>query len=223
MTEDEEVTDVRPILEIDGPGSAPEDVTLEATVPGGADSALDFDLTAEVTPPDARAAVQAPLQLPRTGVEELDQAVKDLEGLLARLDTQSVRMLAVACATFVTLFLPWYVVTTPGFQQAVPGIESGGILLILLVLAEIAFIGFERNLRHRFRDAVTLLRHAMVSFVILAMGYAFWNPGIPPELSYRLSLWALLPSLALIAQVLGLFRILPALRRRAVARSGHKE
>tara|TARA_Y100001934_G_C12224259_1_gene712227 strand:- start:270 stop:935 length:666 start_codon:yes stop_codon:yes gene_type:complete len=221
VIDDEEVTDVRPILEMDTAGGDAEDVTLEATQPGGGEAQLDFDLTAEVTPADPRTPLQAPLRLPRTGVQELDQAVQDLEGLLARLDSQSVRMLVVSCATFVTLFLPWYVVTTPGFQQAVPGIETGGILLLLLVLAEIAFIGFERNLRHRIQDTATLLRQMVILFVILAMVYAFWNPGIPPELSYRLSLWALLPALALLAQVLGLFRILPSLRRRAVARTGH--
>ena len=212
--DDEEITDVRPILPFE------ED---EATAPGVDEAVIHAEVTMEVTPVDASMNLAPTLRLPRTRVAELDQAIDDLEGLLARLDGQSVRLLAVTCLSFVSLFVPWHVVTTPGFQQAIPGIESGGVFLILLLVAEMAVIGFERYLRHRFHSLATWLRQSLVGLVIITMALALLFPGIPPELSHRTSLWAGLPALALVAQVFGFFRILPTFRRRAVARSGHKE
>ena len=218
MIDDEEVTDVRPILQTELEAH-PADITAETTVPAG----LAPELTEEATPPDAQRLLRQTVRLPRTGVNELDQALRDLEGLLDRLDEQSARLLAVSCLTFVSLFVPWHNVTTPGFQQGVPGIELGGVLLILLILAEMTVIGFERNLRQRFSALATWLRQGTIVLVVIALSYPLLAPDLPQELSHRPSLWALVPAIAVVAQAMGLFGVLPSLRRRAVARTKHKE
>ncbi|MEC7751784.1 MAG: hypothetical protein VX405_09800 [Myxococcota bacterium] len=219
MIDDEEVTDVRPILDLDDETTGLDEVTA----PGVDAPLLQDELTMDVTPVDRNHPLKGSFRLPRTQVAELDQAIQDFEALLLRLDRQSVRLLLVSCLSFISLFVPWHVVTTPGFQQVVPGIETGGIMLMLLLVAQIALIGFERHLRQRFLGLVTWLRQSLGALVILTMTVAIFAPSVPKELSYQPSLWVAFPAIALCAQVLGFFRILPSLRRPAVARSGHKE
>ena len=66
MMDDEEITDVRPILLFE------ED---EATAPGVDEAVIHAEVTMEVTPVDASMNLAPTLRLPRTRVAELDQAI----------------------------------------------------------------------------------------------------------------------------------------------------
>lgn len=227
------MTDIRPVLrdevspggeELTRPGTAGEPTDLGMpTDPETTQPIVQPPMVSESTPVDVVRPDLDVIRLPRTGVAELDQALGDLESLLARLDEQAARLLIVTAFTFVSLFVPWRSVTTPGFQQAVPGIEIGGLALLLLVVAEMGVIAFSRNLAHRFPPFGGYVRPLVVILVCILLARGLFSPDLRPELAYSTTLWLLVPFLALLGQVLGLLGLLPAFRRRSVAPSREKE
>ena len=203
--------EVTPLVEVTEPETLAGETTPrvahapDAPHPGGAHD--------EVTGVVALARIR----LPRTGMEELDTALTDLEFALAHLGGQERRLLVVIAAAFVSLFLPWFQLWNHG--PALPtsplsGLEIAGVsamlLIVPLAVILLARAASDRMLRGHRSLAVRVLT------LVLALRFFFALLGAPAGgVPWRHSFWALIPALITLGLVLGLLGKLPAWPHRA--------
>ncbi len=175
----------------------------EADMP--ADAVPDRDEPTGVVP-------AARLRLPRSGMEELDIAIADLEFALAHLGEQDRRLLAVVLAAFVSLFLPWFQLWNHGPSlptSPLSGLEVAGLTGMLLIVPLgvilLAKEASEQVLAGRRRLAIRVLT------ALLALRFFMGLLGSPVDgLPWRHSFWALFPGVITLALVLGFLGRLPA-------------
>ena len=159
----------------------------------------------------------ARIRLPRTGMDELDTAIADLEFALAHLGEQERRLLVVVAAAFISLFLPWFQLWNHG--SALPtsplsGLEMAGVSAMLLIVplgvVLLASGASDRMLRGHRQLAIRVLT------TFLALRFVFALLGAPAGgVPWRHSFWALFPALVTLGLVLGLLGRLPAWPHRA--------
>jgi len=231
MTDDEtsaqghEVLRQAPVLneQIDGeatPVAADQDHMLfEEQTPVVASNQADFSAGETTDPvvqrvPDARDAYR--VRLPRTGLEELDTALSDLEAALERLSVQERRLLSVLAMCFVSLFMPWFQVQNHGAMlpaSPVSGVELVGLSSTVLivgffVIALVPSVLSGEIARYRQVILRVLAAALMLRFV---MALASEPAGSIPS-SY--SFWFIVPALLSATLLLGVLGRIPGFPRR---------
>jgi hypothetical protein len=168
----------------------------------------------EPTQPGVRAPQVGRIRLPRAGVDEVDQALADLEAALNQLSTQEVRLMAVAGAAFVSLFLPWFYVVEHGARMpptALLGLDqtpTSALLSIGLIAAILARPRVDQLLPG---GGGWLGRGTTILLVaLIAQGLARSPSELFPS-SYSLA--AVVPVGVTVALVLGLLGRLPPIGR----------
>ena len=92
-------------------------------------------------------AFRGSLRLPRTGLEELDTALDDLERALRRMSVQDRRLLWVVACAFISLFVPWFRAEYHGPKlptTAISGLELAGLSCLVLIVT-LAFVLLART------------------------------------------------------------------------------
>ena len=157
-----------------------------------------------------------PVRLPRTGLEELDSALADLESAMTGLVPQDRRLVVVLGCCFVSLFMPWFQVWNQGPSRpttAVSGLELAGLSCLLLIISLVVVILAQRMsddlLRGRRRLFIRLFTAALLARVVVAL------VGAPvDQIPWRHSAWAIVPFVLCLALAAALMHRLPAFPRR---------
>ena len=126
-----------------------------------------------------------PVRLPRTGLEELDSALADLESAMTGLGTQDRRLVVVLGCCFVSLFMPWFQVWNQGPSlptTAVSGLELAGLSCLFLIISSVVFILAQRMSSDLLRGhrrlfirlfTAALLARMVIALVVLFFGYPY--------------------------------------------------
>jgi hypothetical protein len=168
----------------------------------------------ETTQPGVRAPEAGPIRMPRFGITEVDQALADLERALGQLTTQEVRLMVVAGAAFVSLFLPWVSVVEHGARM--PATARLGLDLtpasVLVSMALIGAILARPKLDQMVPMAgVWLVRAGTVLLILLFAGGMTRAPSDVFPSAY--SLFVFVPFLVTSGLALGVLERLPCLPR----------
>ena len=156
------------------------------------------------------------LRLPRTGLEELDTALDDLERALRRMSVQDRRLLWVVACAFISLFVPWFRAEYHGPKlptTAISGLELAGLSCLVLIVT-LAFVLLARtwvdaHLKAYRRLVVRCLAGALALRMVWAL------IGTPAgDIPWRYSVWSMLPALLSVGLVMGILGRLPAFPRR---------
>ena len=205
MNEENTPTDPMPVLR-----QAPE---LVSAIDGEATPVVTMEQ--EDTPYVPTAGLEGGLKLPRSGIDEVDQALGDLERAVRRMLPQERRIIVVVAGVFVSLFVPWFRLEHHGPDQPtslMAGLEVVSWLAFVCIGA-IVFILLARDLSMQ-RLGVYRGLAIKISSLILAWALfdGLWSSPSPIPWSY--SLWAAAPALLLVALILGVLGQLPTWRRR---------
>jgi len=181
---------------------------------GRADEATDPMIQqSDMEPP------QHPVALPRTGLEEFDAALTDLESALERLSTQDRRLLVVVALCFVSLFMPWFQVQNHGAllpASPVSGVELAGLSSTVLIVSLVSIM-----LAHSIAGAfVRTYRRAIVRGLTTALALRFGLALVVApagQIPWSYSLWVVVPAILCFALVLGLLGRLPRFPRRPLS------
>jgi hypothetical protein len=186
---------------------APDDGLFEEQTPVVASSPADLRAGDTTDPMVQRLADPTGLdqvRLPRTGLEELDTALSDLEGALGRLSSQDRRLLSVLAMCFISLFMPWFQVQNHGAMlpsSPVSGVELVGLSSTVLIVGVFVIVlvpsalggavgGYHRVIV-RVLTAALLLRFVMALASepagTIPWSYSFWVV-VPGGLSATLAL-----------------------------------
>jgi hypothetical protein len=196
-----------PLVELQG-GEPMEDEKTPLVQTVGSDNFNEDEVTGVV--------MLARIRLPRSGLEELDTAIADLEFALAHITEQERRLLAVLSASFISLFLPWFQLSTKG--EALPpspmsGVEIAGFSALTLLVSLGALL-LASEATNRFLKGHRLLFQRLL-LALLSLRFIFALVSDPmPGIYHRYSLWALVPALLSVTMVLAIFGALPAWPRQ---------
>jgi hypothetical protein len=159
----------------------------------------------------------ARIRLPRSGLEELDTALADLEFALAHLNENERRLLVVVAVAFVSLFLPWFRLWAHGKgmpASPVSGLQVAGassmLLIIPLGISLLARTATDELLRGHRRLVIRLLTGFLALRLLIAL-----RGGPEGSVPWDYSFWALFPLLVVLGLLLGLVGKLPAWPTRA--------
>ena len=156
------------------------------------------------------------VRLPRTGLDELDSALSDLELAMTHLTVQDRRLVVVLGCCFVSLFMPWFQVWNHGPSlptTSVSGLELAGLSCLFLIVSLVVSILAQRMsddfLKGNRRLFIRLFTAALMMRMLIAL------IGAPvDQIPWRHSAWAIFPFVLSLALFAGLMQRLPAFPRR---------
>ena len=177
---------------------------------------LDSEMTDPVIDEQSIDPIADAVRLPRTGLDELDSALSDLESAMTHLAVQDRRLVVVLGCCFVSLFMPWFQVWNHGSSlptTAVSGLELAGLsclfLIVSLVVSILAQKVSDDYLKGNRRLFIRLFTAALMMRMLIAL------IGAPvDQIPWRHSAWAIIPFVLSLALLAGLMQRLPAFPRR---------
>lgn len=184
------------------------------------DSGPAYDQASEITDPmidqHRIELTDEAIRLPRTGLDELDFALGDLESALTHLGAQDRRLIFVLACCFISLFMPWFRVWNHGPSlptTPVSGLELAGLTCLFMIVSLVVFILAQRMsdelLRGNRRLVIRLFTAALMMRMLIAL------TGAPvDQIPWRHSAWAIVPFVLSLALLAGLMQRLPAFPRR---------
>ena len=156
------------------------------------------------------------VRLPRTGLDELDSALSDLESAMTNLVAQDRRLVVVLGCCFVSLFMPWFQVWNHGPSlptTAVSGLELAGLSCLFLIISLVVFILAQRMSDELLGGNRRLIIQLFTAALMMRMLIALIGAPVD-QIPWRHSAWAIFPFVLSLALVVGLMQRLPAFPRR---------
>jgi len=176
----------------------------------------DAEVTDPVIDKQSLESSNDPVRIPRTGLEELDSALADLESTLTHISVQDRRLVAVLACCFVSLFMPWFRVWNHGPSlptTAVSGIELAGLSCLFLIVSLSVFILAQQMSDELLKGNRRLVIRLLTIALVVRMWVALIGAPVD-QIPWRHSAWAIAPSFLSLALVASLMQRLPALPRR---------
>ena len=205
--------EVTPIVQS---GAFPDLEEMTPVIDDSAKQGLDSEATDPVIDQKSVNSGVVAVRLPRTGLDELDSALGDLESAMTHLPVQDRRLVAVLGCCFVSLFMPWFQVWNHGPSlptTSVSGLELAGLsclfLIVSLVVSILAQTMTDDLLKGNRRLFIRLFTAALMMRMFIAL------VGAPvDQIPWRHSAWAIFPFVLSLALFAGLMQRLPAFPRR---------